>query len=136
VLNDADLDEAVKAAVTGRYQNSGQVCAASKRFILEAGIAEAFTRKFVDAVAALKMGDPRDEQNYVGPMARFDLRDELHQQVTATLDEGATLLLGAENRRGGQLLCANGAGQRHRRDDRLSSGAVWSGSNPDHRSRR
>ena len=48
VLNDADLDEAVKAAVTGRYQNSGQVCAASKRFILEAGIAEAFTRKFVD----------------------------------------------------------------------------------------
>ena len=42
------------------------------------------------------MGDPRDEQNYVGPMARFDLRDELHQQVTATLDEGATLLLGAE----------------------------------------
>lgn len=96
MLNDADLDEAVKAAVTGRYQNSGRVCAASKRFILEAGIAEAFTRKFVDAVAALKMGDPRDEQNYVGPMARFDLRDELHQQVTATLDEGATLLLGAE----------------------------------------
>lgn len=100
VLNDADLDEAVKAAVTGRYQNSGQVCAASKRFILEAGIAEAFTRKFVDAVAALKMGDPRDEQNYVGPMARFDLRDELHQQVTATLDEGATLLLGAEKSKG------------------------------------
>lgn len=100
MLNDADLDEAVKAAVTGRYQNSGRVCAASKRFILEAGIAEAFTRKFVDAVAALKMGDPRDEQNYVGPMARFDLRDELHQQVTATLDEGATLLLGAEKSKG------------------------------------
>lgn len=132
-MNDADLDEAVKAAVTGRYQNSGQVCAASKRFILEAGIAEAFTRKFVDAVAALKMGDPRDEQNYVGPMARFDLRDELHQQVTATLDEGATLLLGRKNRRGGQLLCANGPGQRHRRHDRLPPGAVWSGRDPDHR---
>ncbi len=42
------------------------------------------------------MGDPRDEANYLGPMARFDLRDELHQQVTATLAEGATLLLGAE----------------------------------------
>ncbi len=78
------------------------MCAASKRFILEAGIAEAFTRKFVDAVAALKMGDPRDEQNYVGPMARFDLRDELHQQVTATLDEGATLLLGAEKKSKGR----------------------------------
>ncbi len=96
VLNDADLDEAVKAAVVGRYQNSGQVCAASKRFIVEAGIADAFTKKFVDAVAALKMGDPRDEQNYIGPMARFDLRDELHQQVEATLKEGATLLLGGE----------------------------------------
>lgn len=96
VLNDADLDEAVKAAVIGRYQNSGQVCAAAKRFIVEAGIAEAFTQKFVAAVAALKMGDPRDEQNYIGPMARFDLRDELHEQVRATLKEGATLLLGAE----------------------------------------
>ncbi|QGN38227.1 succinate-semialdehyde dehydrogenase [Klebsiella oxytoca] len=96
VLNDADLDEAVKAAVIGRYQNTGQVCAAAKRFIVEAGIADAFTHKFVAAVAALKMGDPRDEQNYIGPMARFDLRDELHEQVLATLKEGATLLLGAE----------------------------------------
>ncbi|EMN8582776.1 succinate-semialdehyde dehydrogenase [Klebsiella aerogenes] len=96
VLNDADLDEAVKAAVIGRYQNSGQVCAASKRFIVEAGIADAFSKKFVAAVAALKMGDPRDEQNYIGPMARFDLRDELHQQVEATLKEGAKLLLGGE----------------------------------------
>ena len=96
VLNDADLDEAVKAAVIGRYQNTGQVCAAAKRFIVEAGIAEAFTQKFVAAAAALKMGDPRDEQNYIGPMARFDLRDELHQQVEATLKEGATLLLGGE----------------------------------------
>ena len=96
VLNDADLDEAVKAAVIGRYQNTGQVCAAAKRFIVEPGIAEAFTQKFVAAVAALKMGDPRDEQNYIGPMARFDLRDELHEQVRATLKEGATLLLGAE----------------------------------------
>lgn len=96
VLNDTDLDEAVKAAVIGRYQNTGQVCAAAKRFIVEAGIAEAFTQKFVAAVAALKMGDPRDEQNYIGPMARFDLRDELHEQVRATLKEGATLLLGAE----------------------------------------
>jgi succinate-semialdehyde dehydrogenase len=95
VLNDADLDEAVKAAVIGRYQNTGQVCAAAKRFIVEAGIAEAFTQKFVAAAAALKMGDPRDEQNYIGPMARFDLRDELHQQVRRPL-KGATLLLGAE----------------------------------------
>lgn len=96
VLNDADLDLAVKAAVTGRYQNTGQVCAAAKRFIVEAGIADAFSRRFVEATAALKMGAPENEENYLGPMARFDLRDELHQQVQATLAEGATLLLGGE----------------------------------------
>lgn len=96
VLNNADIDTAVQAAVIGRYQNTGQVCAAAKRFILEAGIAEQFTNKFVAAVAALKMGDPRDEANYLGPMARFDLRDELHGQVMATINEGATLLLGGE----------------------------------------
>lgn len=96
VLNDANLDEAVNAAVIGRYQNTGQVCAAAKRFIVEAGVAKAFSEKFVAAAAALKMGNPEEEQNYLGPMARFDLRDELHNQVTATLDEGATLLLGGE----------------------------------------
>ncbi|HGA2724233.1 TPA: succinate-semialdehyde dehydrogenase [Enterobacter hormaechei] len=96
VLNDADLDLAVNAAVAGRYQNTGQVCAAAKRFIVEAGVADAFTQRFVDAVKALKMGAPDDEDNYIGPMARFDLRDELHQQVQATLAEGATLLLGGE----------------------------------------
>ncbi|MBT1868534.1 succinate-semialdehyde dehydrogenase [Enterobacter mori] len=96
VLNDADLDLAVKAAVAGRYQNTGQVCAAAKRFIVEEGVADAFTQRFVDAVAALKMGSPETEENYLGPMARFDLRDELDQQVQATLAEGAILLLGGE----------------------------------------
>ncbi|KJP64855.1 succinate dehydrogenase [Enterobacter hormaechei subsp. steigerwaltii] len=96
VLNDADLDLAVNAAVAGRYQNTGQVCAAAKRFIVEAGVADAFTQRFVDAVKALKIGAPDEEDNYIGPMARFDLRDELHQQVQATLAEGATLLLGGE----------------------------------------
>lgn len=100
VLDDADLDIAVQAAVIGRYQNTGQVCAAAKRFIVEAGIADAFTRRFVAATELLKMGDPLDEQNYLGPMARFDLRDELHQQVQATLAEGATLLLGGEKMAG------------------------------------
>lgn len=96
VLNDADLDLAVKAAVAGRYQNTGQVCAAAKRFIVEEGIADRFTERFVQATAALKMGAPDQEENYLGPMARYDLRDELHQQVQATLAEGATLLLGGE----------------------------------------
>lgn len=96
VLNDADLELAVKAAVAGRYQNTGQVCAAAKRFIVEEGIAQAFTDRFVAAAAALKMGDPLVEENDPGPMARFDLRDELHQQVQASVAEGARLPLGGE----------------------------------------
>ncbi|KRP88762.1 Succinate semialdehyde dehydrogenase NAD(P)+ Sad [Pseudomonas fluorescens] len=94
VLNDADLDAAVQAAVIGRFQNSGQVCAAAKRLIIEAGVVEAFTAKFLEASRALVMGEPTSDTTYIGPMARFDLRDELHGQVQATLEEGATLLLG------------------------------------------
>lgn len=96
VLNDANLEEAVKAAVVGRYQNTGQVCAAAKRFIVEEGIAQAFCEKFVAAVRALAVGDPMQENTYIGPMARVDLRDELHQQVQDSLAQGATLLLGGE----------------------------------------
>ncbi|WP_312310686.1 aldehyde dehydrogenase family protein [Atlantibacter sp.] len=96
VLNDADLDEAVDAAVAGRFQNTGQVCAAAKRFIVEVGIASRFTARFVERAAALTIGSPLSEQTFIGPMARADLRDELHRQVEASLAEGATLLLGGE----------------------------------------
>jgi succinate-semialdehyde dehydrogenase len=94
VLNDADLDEAVKAAVIGRYQNTGQVCAAAKRLIVEQGVVAEFTQKFVEATRKLVVGDPLAKDTYIGPMARFDLRDELDRQVRDTLEEGATLLLG------------------------------------------
>jgi succinate-semialdehyde dehydrogenase len=100
VLNDADLDEAVKAAVIGRYQNTGQVCAAAKRLIVEQGIVEEFTRKFVEATGKLVVGDPLATETYIGPMARFDLRDELDQQVRDTLEEGATLLMGGKKAEG------------------------------------
>ena len=96
VLNDADLDEAVKAAVIGRFQNTGQVCAAAKRLIIEDGVVEEFTRRFVEETRKLAIGDPLSSETYIGPMARFDLRDELDAQVQATLAEGATLLLGGE----------------------------------------
>ncbi len=96
VLDDADLEAAVKAAVIGRYQNTGQVCAAAKRLIVEQGVVEQFTRKFVEATRQLSVGDPLSPETYIGPMARFDLRDELDQQVRNTLEEGATLLLGGK----------------------------------------
>ncbi|MEE4686172.1 aldehyde dehydrogenase family protein [Pseudomonas alliivorans] len=96
VLNDADLDQAVKAAVIGRFQNTGQVCAAAKRLIIEDGVVEEFTRRFVEETRKLAIGDPLSSETYIGPMARFDLREELDAQVQATLAEGATLLLGGE----------------------------------------
>ena len=96
VLADANIDLAVKAAVEARFQNAGQVCLAAKRFILEAPIAEQFTRQFVAAVGQLKVGDPLDSAINVGPMARADLRDELDGQVQRTIAAGATLLLGGK----------------------------------------
>lgn len=96
VLQDADLDAAVTAAVESRFQNTGQVCIAAKRTIVEAPIAEEFTRRFVEKVKALKVGDPLQEDTYIGPLARRDLRDELDRQVKRSVDEGATLLLGGE----------------------------------------
>lgn len=94
VLADADLDEAIRAAVLGRFQNTGQVCAAAKRFIVEDSVADAFTEGVVAATKALAIGDPADPATYIGPMARYDLRDELDAQVQRTLSEGAKLLLG------------------------------------------
>lgn len=94
VLADADIDAAVKAAVIGRFQNTGQICIAAKRIILEQPIAQEFTDKFVEQVRALKIGDALDESTYLGPMARFDLRDELAGQVSRCIDEGAQVLLG------------------------------------------
>lgn len=94
VLADANLDLAVKAAIEARFQNAGQVCLAAKRFILEAPIAAEFTRKFVAAATLVKAGDPLDSASTIGPMARADLRDELHRQVERTVAAGATVALG------------------------------------------
>jgi succinate-semialdehyde dehydrogenase len=94
VLADADLDGAVRAAVQSRYENAGQVCLAAKRIILERPIAEAFTHKFVAAAGALKLGDPMDQATFLGPIARGDLRDGIHDQVERSIAKGAKLLLG------------------------------------------
>jgi succinate-semialdehyde dehydrogenase len=94
VLSDANIDLAVKAGIEARFQNAGQVCLAAKRFILEAPIAEEFTQKFVQAARAIQVGNPLDPATTIGPMARTDLRDELHDQVMRTVGQGATVLVG------------------------------------------
>jgi succinate-semialdehyde dehydrogenase len=100
VLADADLDTAVDAAVTARFQNSGQVCIAAKRFILDRSIADDFTDRLAVAVKRLRIGNPLDESTDIGPMARADLRDELGGQVTASISNGAALLCGGDNAEG------------------------------------
>jgi succinate-semialdehyde dehydrogenase len=96
VLRDADIDRAVEAAVAARFQNTGQVCIAAKRIILDGSIAEEFTALFLMAVANLIVGDPMSEKTFIGPMARTDLRDELHLQVEKSISEGANMLLGGQ----------------------------------------
>ncbi len=96
VLADADLDRAVEVGVVARFQNAGQVCLAAKRFILEKPIAEEFTRKYVEAVAKVKAGDPLDPTTTIGPIARDDLRDGVHDQVERSIASGAKLLIGGK----------------------------------------
>jgi succinate-semialdehyde dehydrogenase len=96
VLADANLDRAVEAGIEARYQNAGQVCLAAKRFILERPIAEEFTRKYVRAATKVKAGDPFDETTTIGPIARDDLREEVHDQVSRSIASGAKLLLGGK----------------------------------------
>ncbi len=94
VLAEADLDRAVAVGVKGRVQNNGESCIAAKRFIVEAPIAGAFTERFVRAFENLTVGDPMDEDTDVGPMARADLRDEVHDQVERAVADGAEVLTG------------------------------------------
>lgn len=96
VLADADLDRAVEVGLQARIQNSGQSCIAAKRFILEAPIAEEYTARFVEKMSALTVGDPMADGTDVGPLAREDLRDEVHDQVQRAVRDDATLLCGGE----------------------------------------
>ncbi|NNF58375.1 MAG: NAD-dependent succinate-semialdehyde dehydrogenase [Rhodothermaceae bacterium] len=94
VLADADLDKAVEIGVEARMQNNGESCIAAKRFILERPIAEAFTERFVAAMEAQTVGDPMDERTEVGPLARADLRADIHDQVERAVKDGAEILCG------------------------------------------
>ncbi|HRR09031.1 MAG TPA: NAD-dependent succinate-semialdehyde dehydrogenase [Rhodothermales bacterium] len=94
VLEDADLELAAEVAVSSRYLNSGQTCIAAKRFIMVASVAEAFTEKFLERVKALKVGNPVQPDVTIGPMARADLRQQLHDQVVRSVAAGAKILCG------------------------------------------
>jgi len=96
ILEDADLELAAETCVNSRLINSGQSCIAAKRFIVLKSIEESFVSLFRDKMSAKVMGDPLDENTDIGPQARSDLRNELHQQVLASIEEGAQCILGGQ----------------------------------------
>ncbi len=96
VLADADFQPACKTALNSRMMNTGQVCIAAKRFIVEKKIFDRFTEELKFQLGHLKLGDPLDEKVDIGPMARPDLVETIDQQVKKSLEMGATLVTGGK----------------------------------------
>jgi len=96
VLEDADLEFAAEVCASSRLINNGQSCIAAKRFILVKKIEKEFTALFIAQMKQRRLGDPLAADTSLGPMARADLRDELHQQVLKNINMGAKCLLGGQ----------------------------------------
>ncbi len=96
VLDDADVDAAAETGAWARNQNAGQSCIAAKRFIVHADVYDDFLDRFVDEIESLTVGDPTDEDVDVGPQARQDLMEDLHEQVEDSVEAGATVVTGGE----------------------------------------
>lgn len=96
VLADADLEAAAATAVKARYINVGQSCVNAKRFIVENSVADRFIALFKDGISQLRIGDPMEADTQIGPMARANLRAELHDQVQRSIAQGAELIVGGD----------------------------------------
>ncbi|WP_269854783.1 NADP-dependent succinic semialdehyde dehydrogenase [Streptomyces sp. RPT161] len=94
VMPSADLDRAVRTAVTARVQNNGQSCIAAKRFIVHSDVYEGFVERFTAAMAALTVGDPMLESTDVGPLSTERGRADLEELVNDAVGQGATALCG------------------------------------------
>ena len=94
VLDDADIPKAVDICAAARLLNGGQSCIAAKRFIVQSRVFEQFEHRLLQRMQSAVMGDPFDPAVEVGPLARHDLREQLHSQVTRSVAEGARLLCG------------------------------------------
>jgi succinate-semialdehyde dehydrogenase / glutarate-semialdehyde dehydrogenase len=96
VMPSANLEKAAAVAVTARCQNNGQSCIAAKRFFVHADVAEEFTRLFAEKLAALKVGDPMDEDTQVGPLATEQGREDVEDYVRDAVEKGATVVVGGQ----------------------------------------
>ncbi len=96
VLEDADVELAAATCAISRVINSGQSCIAAKRFIVHSAVYDEWLERFINRMADLRMGDPSADDTQVGPLARPDLRDDLHRQVSDSVAAGARIVLGGE----------------------------------------
>ena len=103
VMPTADLELATRTAVEARTVNNGESCIAAKRFIAAAPVYAEFERRFVDRMAALKVGDPMDDSTEIGPLATEKLLQDLDGQVQRLVRAGARVLTG------GKRICRSGS---------------------------
>ncbi len=96
VLDDADIDMAAQICTEARIYNNGQTCVAAKRFIVVDSVYNKFKTKFVSIMESMQLGDPTKENTTLGPIARKDLREELHDKVQKSVEKGAKVLCGGE----------------------------------------
>ena len=96
VLPSADVDKAAEVGVVARCQNNGQSCIAAKRFIVHEAVADEFERRFVERMAALRLGDPMDDSTDLGPLATAQGRKDVEELVADAVDRGARVLVGGQ----------------------------------------
>jgi acyl-CoA reductase-like NAD-dependent aldehyde dehydrogenase len=100
VLEDADLEAAVRTGIRARYQNAGQSCIAAKRFIVVEPALREFQDRFIEAVGKLIVGDPAQRSTQVGPLARGEFREDLERQIRDSVQLGAAVAAGGKRRTG------------------------------------
>lgn len=97
VFDDADVARSAKLGMRARFGNTGQACNAAKRFIVDASVYEEFSQAFTEQVAGIKVGDPTQGENFLGPLSSAAARDGLAAQVQDAIDKGATVLTGGKS---------------------------------------
>ncbi|MGR3510906.1 MAG: NAD-dependent succinate-semialdehyde dehydrogenase [Sulfitobacter sp.] len=96
VLEDADIETAVKFSVIGRLYNNGETCVSAKRFIVADKVYDAFVDAFVEQMKKITLGDPTDEATQLGPLSSQGQFDTVKEQVEQSVAKGAKLLCGGK----------------------------------------